>query len=1445
MTYSLLEINRTTTEIRSTLNSILRDKRIAFEGIIIRDIRALLNSNEAILKLEEKQNILNKLTSTRYKRDKQRFINATSALQQSTSSAPMGIGTATNVLFTAANETGKAYYDNAEQKQLEKAAKDNLEAAKFKIYTPQSDNYTLIAKSVARELSFSLQPLLLVLAAGENGIVKLARFTKKSRKKYAIETLPEYHSKNSVDEIVKALVDASIPPATDDAFYRDFFKINLHKVQLGKHTTLEYDQHVNNLLKLAGLDAEMFFGQLKTKEYTIIGGFNHAVFIGQDGQLHAGIETSHRKDEILTGKLKYPIRLIAPGKSLDNTGVSFIPRPTGIYLEKAHIELLKKLFPDFSDPNATKVSNEELITEQVILPDYSKRKYHSERNSVPWHPKRTIDKEKRLKAVLAASNNPAAVDEIISTPDYDKTKSMRDAGDIFDLNYTKNDALYGEAETQKVQLMSFGMFDKLNQKKQLLASAKYSAFLAQTTSYYVDRIINCKSSSWEDLKLARQLLDTSRTSLNLSRDFPLTESIRLRKVKYTVTNAIKQESDGAKLQLSYYKYLQIFLLNFQNDLIDNDFYHNLQRLMAWKKKIISNKINILCDELNNITSFTQVLTDNCLILTDRPIQDEATAMENFEQAALDVLVRLYTININDNIEDILKTIETCVLEIKLMHYEIVTILENPELRPNNYKELITDAASALSSANQRLINAKNIIDKRSWSQKHFNDTQTRDRLIIEFEATKQQRNTCENTLLKIKLELNDNEIDRETKTFLSRAIAYKKYGKLLFLTSHKQNDEYLIQSIDNLKQSLRLLYRAIEQEMRETITTYQTNIEKYQQVDANAPIEELFAYYNELKSIKGKIELSISNDVEILSRAKIQTQGVVVELESLIKEIFAANESILTVVNEYESKLFDSSVTLTENHIKQIEALKNLLIINENQKPEKTSNFFIFIQQIINGIEKINDEIAENIEESPYKQSPLKPSLDESIKNKSPTSISIKLLDNLLKKQTITLSDVNIYTTKQDTPTPKSFNNLDEKYSYGTSNNNWQIWIIAKLLHLSIQQIIDSLNKKLNDSQNARKSIQKYVDEEPIKLDNIKQEKFKSIQKKVYTEPSELTKAQISAVRKIKQSYQIITIAQSKKFKLTENKYSNKISPNILVYGNQSWSIRPTFEELIYLNDRQEFLQEERLKKQQLYKNNTYTIDPILLRHINIAIECQKRQYETLNKLNKEIKSNIAQIYCLKPPTDKPNLDKTLQNIDKRFSKLEKIVEAKLKFIKEKIQPLEKYKNHLTAKVLRVYFTYLQLGVGILKSEHDETSIKVEQNKNITNKPKDKSIKDNVTKNIIQTISEEDILKSAKKYTIFDLEEEYTRLSNELRKIVDTNYSKSSNPPDNSSDQSYERFYSSSRSLKTPSDPKINITMSGANSNSYRSLCIFNTPSSTPPPNNKPQITAIKTTKIT
>ncbi|MDF1756814.1 MAG: hypothetical protein P1U74_00710 [Legionellaceae bacterium] len=1388
---NLIEINRTDAALRSKINSKINDKRTVYEEMLIRSIKSLLNSNNTKLKLQEKQSLVDKLTTTRRKRNKAIFLSATESVKQSTAHAPMGIGSVGNIALSTVGKAGEVVFDEVEQRIAEEKAKENLALAEFETYTSGSDTYNAIAKTVARKSSFAHQLLLFVLST--TAIEKLIKFSSVSMKRYAVDRLPEYHSTNEVDEVVNALYDAMIPPIVDDRFYRDFFGFDYKKlkINLGEHIRLEVDEVAINLLRLAGMDAEMFFGSIDINNFTILGALNHATFLSQNYELHTGAENYKRSEEFKIGKLKYPLILLAEENTLGTIGVSFVPKQTGIRLEKPHIDLLHRLVPNFADPEATRVSEQELLQRKVILPDYSNYQYRSERNSVPWSMKRTIGQKERMATVLSACKDPIIEEEIVSSINYPRLKVMRDAGEKFDLNYTKIDAQYGASESEKSQAALFETLNDIDRKRRCLESSKYSRFLAIATSHYVNCIIKCESFDPEDLQIARNLLDVARTTLNISREIPLIESARVHRAKTAVKFIAQQVSDGESIQLGYYQNLQFFLQNLQRELTNTDIYLNQQRLLAWKIKLLSQSINDANHELSKIVLFIKALSHKNPLPGGQRSRNESEVIEDFQNAATNVLRYIYPPNPH-SVNEIRLKIEIYAIETKLIHYEIIHIVDDAETRPDNHQQLLNNTNEALANINAFLIETETIIANINWRNKGASKRSLR-QILSTVEGL---RDLCKSLLTNIKLALNDSDIDEETRKFLARTKVYNEYGKILFLASKQEQTDELKQAVQCLNKTIISLYRASEETSQANLLTCEEIISV--RLPQNVSITKYSAHARKLKLIKENMELSGYNDVDILSRAKQKSQTGIGELQTLIQEIKAADNSILAIIDTCEEELFiDSSVSLQESDVTQIKELRSLLVGDDSMKIDLLP-YTSIILKIIKQIFKSNDLQAYDLDQHTSSSSKA-----DDTRNNSLLTTTILLIDELLERSGSDVDNLRLPIKQPLATTNKIFSIQEDRQEIDESFKEWGVWIIAKLLRVTIKHITHGphgLTNKLMLAQIALNSIKEVAD----------------------SEPPELTKSRALAMKKIKHGYKYIYLATQQKSQLTIADCSHCISENILVTGTLVWASRPTFSELKYLDEKQESLRKQRLEDQQKLKRETFIINPLLIRYIKAGIEYLQTKQGSLTILKTNIKNSYDEIYRLQPPTNTRKMDKKLLDIKTRLNRLGQIVAKKLEHIDIKIQKLVTYKIDFTNQILSAYFTYLKLEIDILEQPIALRTV-------VSNKPEDlpsDKLSIGLKKKTWRTDQEASIHEAAEKYSITDLETEYTLLFNELKTHVELYYSKESGQiADSNSDRSDDRLFSPSRN---PRKPFVRTFSSNSNSFYDNFLVCKNTDSNPP-----------------
>ncbi len=133
-------ITRMVLEDRQAINNLINHKRTEFKSVIKRGVIAMLNAHDERRKLAKERSKYFEFITKRNNKKKEKFSSLAETAKNATSSAPMGTGTAANILLTTAGSIGTAVYDNAEEHRQESEAQKELEAAQLLHYI-SSKNY--------------------------------------------------------------------------------------------------------------------------------------------------------------------------------------------------------------------------------------------------------------------------------------------------------------------------------------------------------------------------------------------------------------------------------------------------------------------------------------------------------------------------------------------------------------------------------------------------------------------------------------------------------------------------------------------------------------------------------------------------------------------------------------------------------------------------------------------------------------------------------------------------------------------------------------------------------------------------------------------------------------------------------------------------------------------------------------------------------------------------------------------------------------------------------------------------------------------------------------------------------------------------------------------------------------------------------------------------------
>ncbi|MDF1646658.1 MAG: hypothetical protein P1U61_06750 [Legionellaceae bacterium] len=623
-------IVRMVLEDRQAINNLLKHKRTEFESVIKRGVVAMLNAHDERRKIAKERAKYFEFITRRNKKNKAKFQAIADAAKNNTSSAPMGIGTATGIAFSAAGVAGTAIYNNAEERRQEKEAEQELHTAQFLHYL-SSKNYEDIAQRVAEILSYRFQFLLFRLAAGEDGYFKLANFFVESMNTYAIDRLREHKG-----EEVKALIDAAIPPSADAFSYRDWPQVDFRNLRanfiIGKRKKLALDEEADALLKRCGPAVRAFLGGYKEhvdyttsriipyKAYTILGALNHAPILSDDGRVISGLKIKNRQYEGLSGARKYPMILLSCDESTSDLGVTF-GTTIAEKLDDAHIEALRRLVPHFFSYKAnyelTPVPSSkppvEIKTEDAAL------RYPNERSECPWTSTREERWHQRTQVIYNAAHlTSEEEEEVIAIEHYNKFKAMQAAGNTFDAEEARNSVIQMIQEAQNIQLTVYATEPKSEDqhKKQLEAAAiaKYSALAARDL---MTCVITYGPSDDDYFTLTDKILTEGQSTLNVTRDLPLKES-RMYQYALAASHAISTHANVAfSLDLFCQKNFELLL----NILKKNNAFSSGDKFYYHEKEQQSRRIKKIRDDIKKRTeqaTYHYELAKACAITHEAP-----------------------------------------------------------------------------------------------------------------------------------------------------------------------------------------------------------------------------------------------------------------------------------------------------------------------------------------------------------------------------------------------------------------------------------------------------------------------------------------------------------------------------------------------------------------------------------------------------------------------------------------------------------------------------------------------------------------------------------------------------------------------------------------------------------------------------------------------------------
>lgn len=882
---------RMTTEDRQAINRMIQHKRKEFESVIEKGVVAMLNAQEEHQKLAERRTEYLNILTQHNKQKKEQLQQASHTIKENISQAPMGISAAGQLALTATATVGNALYDNAEQTRQEKEAEQRLFAAQMLYYIPSQD-YDKIAKKVANILSYRYQFLIFRLSAGEDGYMRLANFFVHSMKSYAISRLREH--KNS---IIRALINAAIPPSTDTLNYRDWPSVDIanfrtHLLRLGTHKILMLDEVANQIIKRCGPAIRTLLGghenyiepkkgHIETyRPYTLIGALNHTLILNVDGRIHAGILPKHRPNATLDGNVKYPMILLGAGESTADLGVNFATQTTDMVLDSIHIEALKRLVPDFFEHQVI-YEIESPLPEENHAADI---RYAEERYECPWNPQRENQWHEKLQTMMTAKNPFLNSDEIESFNHSSQQRSMYQAANLYHLKTLLSDYASIYQETYAAIATLFHQNTNIESAKQQVAQkAIYSLYVAQEMIYAM-QLTQIDDEKY--LNAIRNLINIAHLAIYASREWAFHESFKYHMTCFCLTK-IREQLDVIQQAHQTFELAYIMLLEIVEEL---PYFKNSHKLMIREtqnnyRKIrhFKNQISEQMRELDKIMDTRQSILQYEL-QTLPPMQ---TSQEAFE-AVMEEINRCQQALFKEpnDYEQALHQISMVLLDIHLLLLLMEEIANKDPRNPVQFTQPINTPLTELRQTHSESLRQFERLKKkpsplwirpRIYHQRLLELKQFLAPLVV-------IQNDLHQTLrsMHYHVQTGYEALDNSIQNFFQRAFVAMQFYFISYFnhnTDHPEDHSDLYQKTKNY-------YLSFKIENGQHIDPHYHELKKLiSTLTSDMNIHQIRKILQQLKKEKDSIELQILDDIEISNIGLNQAQRHHRDAESALIEI--------------------------------------------------------------------------------------------------------------------------------------------------------------------------------------------------------------------------------------------------------------------------------------------------------------------------------------------------------------------------------------------------------------------------------------------------------------------------------------------------------------------------------------------------------------------------------
>ena len=1008
MAKSLIEVTpliaRMTSEDRQEINRIIEHKRKEFEGAIQKGVVAMLNAQEEHDKLAEKRAEYLSFLSSSTLRRKEKLTYASDVSKEATRSAPLGIGSAAQIVLSAGNALGNTVLDDIEEKRQQVEAEQNLYSAQMMYYIPPQD-YEMIAERIAGILSYRYQFLILRLAAGENGYIKLALFMISSMKSNAIACLRE--QKNNV---ISALINAAIPASTDSLSYRewpniDFANFRMQASQCGSRKILELDPNVNRLVQRCGPAVRALLGGYETyvepehgivrkyHAYTIIGALNHAPILNSEKRIISGIQTRHRNLTSLDGNMKYPMILLSANETTANLGVNFATISTNQTLEELHVVVLKRLVPDFF----THHLSYKLQTEKATgVLRHENIRYSEERFECPWTMKRERQWESRLQKIYQASDRSPPVD---STGDIEcpgKLTALEVAGHEFNLEAQKIEVVQIERDiTDSIQQIVINSSMTSPSKVHQINAMDQSRYGLLAIKGWIAFMLRFRQVSQADFLKVKRVLEVAHLTIYAARGNPLLEAENHHKVMQAKARAQSANDVIAKvhkLAISNYRVI-LDLVN------DTSVIEVANEVLARDNRLTSHAVKNLKMRINDNLRALQKMQDVSVSFAsyDPDIADVTLSVEQaITEFEVEVQELRNCLDDGQSVHDMLQCIQYCKQDVKHYYELMMLALQSRDCwfeakdcwaAGVNLEGLSAEERNAILIARIEKLYADvqvNVIDALGLSENAvwwsiFSTHPQADMTQIKVEAIQRKAIIFEiYQCMSYKKPSVLIEADQTTTDFFLRA---RYQSDLSWLCSvNKDNPERLAKILVKAKQ-LHSTFQKIRAEKAVEVCSEMKR--RYARIPREISWVEIKDIAHIVRLAKETLELDIRDDVELIELALNHTLYIERESSQMLQDILAVDSKLQYIKEHFcastpkdpsvnymglvssKLELFDENISLAgsgdQDHMSYMsEQYKRFLADCDGKEHPEICRFgVIFLSQMM---EYINNHYIETLE---------------------------------------------------------------------------------------------------------------------------------------------------------------------------------------------------------------------------------------------------------------------------------------------------------------------------------------------------------------------------------------------------------------------------------------------------------------------------------------------------